>query len=120
MNSLSLHTLLEYEDCDPAILKRSAAVRRLLINAIRQAGGTVVTDVFHKFRPYGVSGVVIIAESHVTVHTWPEHGYAAVDVFSCSPRLDHRVIRNLLQQGLGAQRVRRRSFRRGPSARRAS
>lgn len=114
-DTLCLHTFLEYESCNRAILENANAVRRLLITSIRHAGGTVVTNVFHKFRPYGVSGVVVISESHVTVHTWPEHRYAAVDIFSCSPRLNHQVIRKLVQQGLQARRAHRRSFRRGPS-----
>lgn len=76
-------------------------------------GGTIVRSVFHQFSPWGVTGVVVITESHVTVHTWPEHGYAAVDVFSCSPRLDHARIREELRMVLGAREVRRRSFARG-------
>jgi S-adenosylmethionine decarboxylase len=69
--------------------------------------------VFHSFDPYGVSGVVIITESHVTIHTWPEHGYAAVDIFSCSPKLDHAAIRQHLKRSLSAQRVSGKSLKRG-------
>jgi S-adenosylmethionine decarboxylase len=110
---LGQHTLLEYYGCDRARLKRAATVKKLLCRAVRQGGGTIVKALFHNFSPCGVSGVVVITESHVTIHTWPEHRYAAVDIFSCSPRLDHAVIRRALQEALQASRVRRRSFRRG-------
>jgi S-adenosylmethionine decarboxylase len=72
-----------------------------------------VKTVFHNFSPYGVSGVVVITESHVTIHTWPEHAYAAVDIFSCSAKLDHRRIRENLKRALAARRVARKSLRRG-------
>lgn len=88
-------------------------VRAAMVAAVRAGHGTMVKAVFHEFSPWGVSGVVVITESHVTIHTWPEHGYAAVDIFSCSPRLDHAVIREHLRAALGARRVRRRAFRRG-------
>jgi S-adenosylmethionine decarboxylase proenzyme len=48
----------------------------------------VVDEVFHKFNPHGISGVVVIQESHLTIHTWPEYGYAAVDVFTCGQTVD--------------------------------
>jgi S-adenosylmethionine decarboxylase proenzyme len=51
--------------------------------AARLAGATIVTEAFHLFNPHGVSGVVVIAESHLAIHTWPEYGYAAVDLFTC-------------------------------------
>ena len=58
-------------------------MERVLLQAAREAGATVVTSTFHTFNPHGVSGVVVIAESHIAIHTWPERGYAAIDVFTC-------------------------------------
>jgi S-adenosylmethionine decarboxylase proenzyme len=72
-----------------------------------------VKPVFHEFSPWGVSGVVVIAESHVTIHTWPEHGYAAVDIFSCSRKLRHAVVRETLRRSLGAQSVTAQRLSRG-------
>jgi S-adenosylmethionine decarboxylase len=105
MKSLCRHTLIEFHGCDPARLRRVGEVRALMLDAVTAAGGTIVKPVFHAFSPWGVSGVVVIAESHVTIHTWPEHGYAAVDIFSCSPRLRHVVLRAALRRGLGAGAV---------------
>ena len=113
MRALSQHTLLEFYDCDPARLKRAREVKKLLCESVLQGGGTIVKTVFHNFNPYGVSGVVVITESHVTIHTWPEHAYAAVDIFSCGKKLDHRAIRVELKRALCSRRVRGKTLRRG-------
>jgi S-adenosylmethionine decarboxylase proenzyme len=113
MRALCQHTLLEFHNCNPDCLKEARTVKKLLCKAVRQGGGTIVKAVFHNFSPYGVSGVVVITESHVTIHTWPEYGYAAVDIFSCSKKLDHAAIRLELKRALSARKVLRRSFRRG-------
>jgi S-adenosylmethionine decarboxylase len=115
MHALCQHTLIEYHDCDAQALKQSRTIKKILCHAVRQGGGTIVKAVFHNFSPYGVSGVVVITESHVTIHTWPEHGYAAVDIFSCSRKLNHRVIRNELKLSLSARKVSQKTFRRGLS-----
>lgn len=115
MKALGHHTLVELSGCDPARLKRVRDVRRWMLEAAALANGTVVRAVFHEFSPWGVSGVVVIAESHLTIHTWPEHGYAAVDVFSCSPRLRHAVVREHLRRMLGARTATSVKVRRGPA-----
>ncbi len=109
----ALHTLLEFHGCDPALLKDADALRPLLLDAVRAGNGTVVTEVFHNFSPHGVSGVVVIAESHVAIHTWPEHAYAAVDIFSCGTKLDHPAIRDWLQAGLRSTHLETRELTRG-------
>ena len=109
----ALHTLLEFHGCDPALLKNAEALRPLLLDAVRAGHGTVVTEIFHNFSPHGVSGVIVIAESHVAIHTWPEHGFAAVDIFSCSSALDQGKIEDCIRLGLRASRVTRRAFHRG-------
>src|SRR5262245_14911454 len=114
MPALCLHTLFEFEGCETGRILRAPLVRRVLMRAVTDAGGTIVKAVFHNFSPYGVSGVVVITESHVTVHTWPEFGYAAVDVLSCNARLNHAAIATALRVAFRAERVRHRSFRRGP------
>ena len=80
---LGRHVHLDLYDCTPGILKTPAASERILNAAARAMNATIVGSHFHAFSPHGVSGVVVIAESHLTVHTWPEHDFAAVDIFSC-------------------------------------
>lgn len=113
MIPLARHTLLELHGCPAALLANSDALRPLLLAAVRAAGGTVVTEVFHNFSPHGVSGVIVIAESHVAIHTWPEHAYAAVDLFTCGVTLDAEPAVALLQEALGATTVSRQAIPRG-------
>ncbi len=83
LNSLGRHLLAEFYDCASDALNDPGRVERLMNEAARLSGATVVQSVFHMFSPHGVSGVVVVEESHLAVHTWPEYGYAAVDYFSC-------------------------------------
>lgn len=82
--SLGSHLLVEFYGCDSSALELEGRVRDAMCEAARRSNASVVTDSFHEFKPFGVSGAVIIQESHYTIHTWPEHGYAAVDLFYCS------------------------------------
>ena len=82
-NMLGRHILIEYYNCDVEILKDPDIIEYFLIEAARIARATVVESVFHHFNPWGVSGTVIVAESHLAIHTWPEYGFAAADFFSC-------------------------------------
>lgn len=77
----------ELYGCDKDALDDVAQIQSLMLEAARVAGATVVSSQFHKFAPQGVSGVVLIAESHIAIHTWPERGYAALDLFTCGDTL---------------------------------
>lgn len=113
MHALCQHTLIEFHGCDITRIRHAKEVRGLMREAVLAGGGTIVKTVFHNFSPFGVSGVVVITESHVTIHTWPEHGYAAVDIFSCSRKLNHGRIRDSLKKALRCRKVFSRSFARG-------
>ena len=88
MNTLGLHLLIELGQCDPEILDNTGELRKILYRVSRESKMTPLKDSFHKFVPQGVSGVVLLAESHVSIHTWPELGYAAVDFFTCNTSTD--------------------------------
>jgi S-adenosylmethionine decarboxylase len=81
--ALGKHLLLELMDCNHELLNDIEYLRKALSDVAGQIGATVIKDSFYQFTPQGVSGVVIIAESHISIHTWPEYNYAAVDVFTC-------------------------------------
>jgi len=83
LTALGKHLLLELKDCDVGLLNDIDYLREALIEVARFIGATVIKDSFHRFSPQGISGIVIIAESHISVHTWPEYSFAAVDVFTC-------------------------------------
>jgi S-adenosylmethionine decarboxylase len=70
-------------ECNPETLGSLEKVREIMVSAAREAAATIVDVSFHEFNPFGISGMVIIAESHLSVHTWPEYGFAAVDIFTC-------------------------------------
>jgi S-adenosylmethionine decarboxylase proenzyme len=110
---LGMQLICEFFECDPEVLNNVPRIRELLVNAARAGNATVITDVFHHFNPHGVSGVVVIAESHVAIHTWPEHGCASLDIFSCSKKMDGSLIASLIAQGLCAQREQRVEIPRG-------
>ena len=81
--ALGRHLLVELHGCHPDSLKKVDVVKDILVGAARACGATIVDVAFHEFNPFGVSGVVVIAESHLSIHTWPEYRYAAVDIFTC-------------------------------------
>ena len=105
MNALGRHLLLELFDCDSESINNLEAVKSSLIEAAKRAQATIVDVVFHEFNPFGISGVVVIAESHLSIHTWPEYRYAAVDVFSCGEVLQPEVAVNYLVEQFGAERA---------------
>lgn len=88
MQSLGRHVLAEVYGCRFEVLNDIDKVQDIMVNAALEAGAEVREMVFHKFSPQGVSGVVVISESHLAIHTWPELGYAAVDVFTCGERVN--------------------------------
>lgn len=81
--AIGRHLLLELRDCNRIKLDDLDFLRETLLAAASEVGATVIDDIFHRFSPQGVTGVVAIAESHLCIHTWPEYGYAAMDVFTC-------------------------------------
>ena len=83
MDALGTHMLLDLKECNTDLLDDIVRVKQGMISLTEQAGGTIVGESFHKFNPLGITGIIAIAESHLCIHTWPEHGYAAVDIFSC-------------------------------------
>ena len=83
MYALGRHLLLELRNCNEEVLDDLDFLKDCLNEAAIRCGATVVGESFYHFSPQGVSGVVNIAESHISIHTWPEYGYAAVDVFTC-------------------------------------
>jgi S-adenosylmethionine decarboxylase len=83
VEALGRHLLLELRDCDVAKLDDLAFLRHTMLHVAEETGATIIGEIFHQFAPQGVTGVVAIAESHLCIHTWPEFGYAAVDIFTC-------------------------------------
>lgn len=88
MKALGRHILVEFLNCNHDIMNDVTVIESSMVEAAQIAGATVINSTFHHFSPYGVSGVVVIQESHLAIHTWPEYGYAAVDLFTCGDSVD--------------------------------
>lgn len=104
-NTLGRHILCEAYECDPEVLDNIEAVREIMVDAALRAGAEIREVAFHKFSPQGVSGVVVISESHLAIHTWPEHRYAAVDVFTCGEKVDPMVACRYIRDQFKARRI---------------
>ncbi len=103
--ALGRHLTVEYYDCDARVLADVAGMQEIFIAAAHASGATVLESSFHAFKPQGVSGIVVISESHFAVHAWPEHDYAAVDIFTCGDRIDFKLAVERLRSELGSKSV---------------
>jgi S-adenosylmethionine decarboxylase len=103
--ALGRQLTIEYYDCGQDILVSKNTVEKALLKGANDSGATIINSSFHQFDPQGVSGVVIIAESHFTVHAWPEHDYAAVDIFTCGDKIDLDLAIHSMEDSFGAGRV---------------
>ena len=97
--------MLELFDCDAEALNSLETVKASMVEAAKRAQATIIDVVFHEFNPFGISGVVVIAESHLSIHTWPEYRYAAVDIFSCGDVLQPEVAASYLVEQFASERT---------------
>jgi S-adenosylmethionine decarboxylase len=111
--SLGSHLLIELFGCDQKSLELEKSVGLAMNDAATESEATVVAQSFHEFKPYGVSGAVIIQESHYTIHTWPEHGYAAVDLFYCGGTVKVHKAVDILRERFKPERIKFLVVRRG-------
>ena len=100
MKYLANHQIVEFNNCEESKIDNSDFVRKIFLEAAKLGNATIVNECFHEFSPYGITGVLVIAESHISIHTWPEHKYAAVDIFSCGNKVDFNKIINYLKDKL--------------------
>lgn len=112
MNALGRHLLIELHGCEPSILDDIDVITDLLVRAANMMCVTILNVMAHKFQPQGVTAIVMIAESHLSIHTWPEHQYAAVDVFTCNGAIPDEV-QSCIAETLKASQVTAVEIRRG-------
>ena len=113
MKALGRQILVEFYDCIETNINDVSFIKSSLIKATKASGATIISHNFHKFSPYGVSGVVVIAESHVAIHTWPEYNYAAVDIFTCGDSIDPWIIEEHLKEYFESKNVSSMEMKRG-------
>jgi S-adenosylmethionine decarboxylase proenzyme len=98
VDALGRHVLLELSGCPYALLNDLEYIRKSLVKAADRAEVTIISENFSRFNPHGISGVLVIAESHISIHTWPEYDYAAIDIFTCGDTcLPDRAVEYLIK-----------------------
>ncbi|UCG21191.1 MAG: adenosylmethionine decarboxylase [Deltaproteobacteria bacterium] len=102
MKSLGKHLIIEFFQCDSTILNDLRTLENHLLAAVQLSGATIIQPLLHQFSPHGITGVVVVAESHFAVHTWPEYGYCALDIFTCGDSVDGHIALNYLKENLKA------------------
>lgn len=113
MDTRGRHILLELWGCDERILDNPSAIASVLGKAAKAAKARPIASVCRHFDPQGVSGFLMVQESHFSIHTWPEEGYAAVDAFTCGYRCDPSMAIEVFRSGLKAESVEVREIERG-------
>lgn len=105
MTTKGIHIIVELSNCDADIINSLTEVKKILTYAALCANAEIKELAFHRFSPQGVSGVVVIAESHIAVHTWPEYGYAALDIYTCGNKADPLKACDYIAKTFKAQKV---------------
>ncbi|MFU8806707.1 MAG: adenosylmethionine decarboxylase, partial [Bradymonadaceae bacterium] len=113
LEALGRQLILEYYDCPSNLLDDHKFIEDVMVAAAEHMRAHIVSVEFHHFNPHGVSGVVVISESHLTIHTWPEYGYAAVDVFTCGQVINPWEAHAFMKERFQCKRESCVEFRRG-------
>ena len=104
MEALIRVVVLDFYGCEREVLRDAERLKHILLESARVMGATVVDSKFTTYNPEGISGVVIIAESHLAIHTWPEYGYSAVTFETCGKNIDPWKAFGYLERELQAKR----------------
>jgi len=110
---LGRQIIAELIGCDREIIGSLEKIKKIMLKAAKASNSTIVKSTFHKFSPQGVSGVVVVAESHLAIHTWPEYGYAAVDIFTCGEHTNPEKGLKVLAKMVRAKKVKYKKVNRG-------
>lgn len=112
MEKVGTHLIVDAWQAPPELLNNPEAIRRGLIEAITAGKATLIDLCVHQFSPHGVTATATLAESHIAIHTWPEHGYFAADLFFCGAG-EPQIAMQILQSALQAKQIRVRELDRG-------
>lgn len=113
MRSLGRHLLIELYGCDSKILADVRRVEEIMVEAAKATRAHIVDVVFHTFNPHGISGVIVIAESHLSIHTWPEYGFASIDIYTCGEKTNPWKAYRVLTQRFKAKNFSAMEMKRG-------
>lgn len=102
---LGEHIICDFSHCSRDLLYEPERARLVFSRAVRESGLTVLDETYHAFAPHGFSCLLLLAESHASLHAWPEHGYIAIDLFTCNLEMDTQPLVNALKEAFGAETV---------------
>lgn len=111
--TMGRHVIADLSNCKLELISSVEYVQQVLEEAVVKAGATIVNSIFHKFHPIGVSGIILLSESHCSIHTWPEEGYAAIDIYTCGEHVFPQVACEHIASKLKAEEVCISSLERG-------
>ena len=111
--TLGIHIVADLYGCDPEILKSATKMADIFEGAVKFANLNKLSSHYHQFHPYGATGVVVISESHLSFHTWPEHKYVAIDVYTCGPHETAFKAFDYIVQKLKPQKIEKQIHYRG-------
>ncbi len=106
------HYIVEYIGCNPLRLKSVKDVKPALLKAVKVSEATMIKSFFHQYKPFGVTGIILISESHFSIHTWPEHAYVTFDILTCGTMKPLAAV-ELLKKYFQAKTVKTKVIRRG-------
>lgn len=113
MKTLGRHLLVELYQCDNRVISDVRKIEEIMVGAAKHAKATIVDVVFHNFNPNGISGVIVIQESHLAIHTWPEYNFASVDIYTCGSSVNPWKAYNYLHKRFKAKNVTAMELKRG-------
>lgn len=94
---LGEHIIIDLSDCDPDLLLNSEGSRDFFFKSVKDAGLTIISEGFYRFSPHGFTCFLLLAESHASLHAWPEYNYCAIDLFTCNLQMDLQPLVDILQ-----------------------
>jgi S-adenosylmethionine decarboxylase len=113
MEHLGQHVIIELWGCDSGVINDAGLVKTAMLDAVKAANATLLDLNVHMFSPHGVTGVAVLSESHLSVHSWPEYGYVAADVFTCGETTNPRAAAKELKKHFGCTHCEVRELERG-------
>ena len=113
MKQLGIHIISQFYQCQEEILNNSQKIEEILLESCEKANATVIQHTFYQFSPQGVSGIVLLAQSHVSIHTWPEYKYAMVDILTCGDKADPWIIFEEIKERLKSTQFNKTQLTRG-------
>lgn len=105
MKALGNHLIIELYECNQKKINNLEFVEKTMLDSARESGAEIIKSAFHKFNPHGVSGIIVIAESHFSIHTWPEYGYCALDIFTCGDTIQGEKALKFLKKEFKAKNI---------------